>query len=134
MAQAIGTVGATLGIIWFSEVHFGTSLAESSVMRIAVGLNNDLAGDSTFSGDAPVVRTFNNYGEFLGKNTSGIHIDEGSFIDIYVDQKNTQQPSYALLTGNEGVCIAYATHTWPDQQLYGWVGNWGKDCGVKWYA
>ena len=133
MSKAIGTVGATLGTIWFSEVHFAPSMAESSAMRVAVGLNNDLAGGSTFSGDAPDVRVFNDYGDFIAINNTGLHIGEGGFVDIYIEQHNTQQPTYGLLTGNEGICIAYVTQTWPDQQNYGWVGNWGRDCGVPWY-
>lgn len=136
MSKVIGSLGTYLGIYWFSEVHFAPSVTESSVVRVAVGLNNDLAGGSTFSGDAPDISIWNNYGDLLGVNTTKdpTHIGEGGFVDIFVDQGNTQQPTYALLKGNEGICIGYITHTWPDQQIYGWIGNWGKDCGVPWYV
>ena len=134
MAQAIGIVGAVLGIVSFMETHFAVSRAQSSSVRIAVGLNSDLAEGSTLSGDSPDIMLANSHGERIGYNFAAAPIREGSFVDIYVDQHNTQQAPYALFRGREGVCIAYITLKWPDEQKYAWVGNWGKDCGVKWYV
>ncbi|KAK4677392.1 hypothetical protein QC764_405770 [Podospora pseudoanserina] len=42
--------------------------------------------------------------------------------------------TYALFTANDNaICVASASITWPNGDQYGWVGDWGRECGGSWY-
>ena len=131
LTSGIGTVGAIFGIISFAETHVEKKDPPASQMRIAVGLNSYSGMDS--DGDVPDVRLWDETGSFLGIELGEGHIDEGSFADVVVDQSRMAQPTYAMLSGNRnGICLAYLLQTWPDQQNYAWVGDWGWACDQHW--
>lgn len=133
--SSIGVVDGVITMFNFVQNHIPTvAEKESSTIRVAVGINVDAVGH-TSGGDAPDVRLYNEEGALIGKNMQAGDIGGGSFKDIDVAQEDKQQPTYALLTGNkDAVCIAYLSQVWPDGQPYGWVGSWGRECGVPWYV
>ena len=131
---SIGVVDGVITTFNFVQNHIPSAKKEASTIRVAVGINVDAVAH-TSGGDAPDVRLYNEEGKELGKNTDSGDISGGSFKDIDVSQKDKQQPTYALLTGHkDAVCIAYLTSVWPDGQPYGWIGSWGRECGVPWYV
>lgn len=130
LGDVLGNTAAFVGIYGFNEAH--TTEGPHSVARVAVALN-DFAGMDA-DGDGPDIRLWDDYGNFLGMEADPGHIKAGNFKDIHIDQKgSTAQPTYALISANNNaICIAYLLLTWPDNQNYGWVGNWGHTCGQPW--
>ena len=130
---ALGNTAAVLGIWSFAEIHLPgiKRKTPTSRMRVVVGLSGSEQKDT--AGDCPDIRLWGETFNFLGMEADPGFISEGGYIDVIIDQKTTEQPTYALLSGNKnGVCIAYLLQTWPDEQKYGWVGNWGRACGQPW--
>lgn len=94
-------------------------------------------------GHLPTVRLWNEALEFLGWNSKptkvqggGDKIEDGTSAHFLVnhDANNAQQAAYTLFSAREdSICIAYAGILWPDDNEYGWLGDWGKACGHKWY-
>ncbi|KAK0744364.1 hypothetical protein B0T21DRAFT_357705 [Apiosordaria backusii] len=91
-----------------------------SKVTITVGLDVP-SGLNNTGGDLPDVRLF---------------VGDGSTGEIKIDHKddNGQQATYALFTANDNaICVASASITWPNGDEYGWVGDWGRECGGSWY-
>ena len=42
-------------------------------------------------------------------------------------------PTAELFAGNDAICIAAIGATLIDGSKWGWVGDWGKICGLNWY-
>lgn len=133
-ASIVGLHASTLGLISFFANELPQPVPIYAVVRVGVGLNKK-DGLSESDGEEPDVRLWNNFGDPLGTNIGDKElIVDGSYKDINVPE-NGQQPTYALLTANNNaICLAYVTQTWPDGQNYGWVGNWGRECGKEWYV
>lgn len=131
--DVIGVLSGILGIAQFGIDNFGASDTGGSVVRFQVGLNSD-GGLSNAGGDIPDIRLFNEVGDFLGGSYNPGFIEDGTTgSDIRVTQKKEQQATYALFTANDdAVCLAYVSIVWPDEQKYGWLGSWGRQCGVPW--
>lgn len=103
-----------------------------SAMRVAVALTSE-TGPFHAGGDCPDIRLWDESGEKLGEKMNPGWIEDGDFRDVVIDQLGKHQPTYALLSANKnGMCIAYLQQTWPDQQEYVWIGNWGETCGYPW--
>ena len=132
IGSIIGIPAGFLGIFNFFEGHIPKAQHPHTVMRIGLALNGPV--EMEFDGNAPDVRLWNEFAEFLGMSVGDKKsIEDGGFKDIKIEQENTQQPTYAVLSANyDAVCIAYLSFTWPDDQHYGWVGNWGATCDYPW--
>jgi hypothetical protein len=80
-----------------------------------------------------MIRVYNDNEQILG-STGGGYIRTGEFQDFKISQANGQQAAFAILYGStDAVCVPYVTTTWTDGQQFGWVGDWGKVCGLDWY-
>lgn len=134
LLDVIGVVSGLLGIYQFAADNFASSDKGGSVVRVQVGLDNP-GGLSNAGGDLPDVRLFNEVGDFLGASYDPGHIDDGTNgKDITVTQTAEQQATYGLFTANDdAICIAYLSIVWPDEQKFGWTGDWAQQCGLSWY-
>lgn len=102
------------------------------MVRIQVGLNR-AGGLSSADGDLPDVRLFNEAGEFLGGKYDPGSIDDGTAKDIKIKQSAEQQAAYGLFTSNDNaICIAILSIVRPDEQRFGWTGDWAKACNGPW--
>lgn len=133
IVSVIGVISGLLGIYQFGADNFGSSDDGGSVLRFQVGLDSP-NGLSNSGGDLPDVRLFNEVGEFLGITADPGTIEDGTTgSDIRVTQSSEQQATYGLITANDNaICIAYLSIVWPDEQKFGWTGDWGKECGAPW--
>lgn len=114
---------------------FGDKDGENSVIKLTVGLDVE-GGLQNAGGDLPDVRLFNEAGKFLGINADPGDISEGTTAEIKVKHKKDlgQQAAYALFSANDNaICVATISITWPNGDQYGWVGDWGSECGGSWY-
>lgn len=90
-------------------------------------------------GHLPNILVFNELLEFIGWSkrpgpSDDFWVKSGEFKDMKVKLEKPNQPSVAVFDGNgDSICIAYITSTWADGQHYGWVGDWGHQCGKEWY-
>ncbi|KAI0392432.1 hypothetical protein F5Y17DRAFT_359122 [Xylariaceae sp. FL0594] len=133
--DAIGIISGALGIIQFGMDNLPKQDSVGSTVRITVGLDFD-NGLSNAGGDLPDIHLFNEVGDFLGKVTDPGKVDDGGFGDVMVKHKGNagDQAAYTLFSANDdAICIASATITWPSGDKYGWVGDWGRQCGGSWY-
>ncbi|KAI1774803.1 hypothetical protein F4818DRAFT_418994 [Hypoxylon cercidicola] len=133
--EAIGVISGVLGIIQFGADNFAAPESVGSTIRVTVGLDYS-GGLNNAGGDLPDVRLFNEGGEFIGIKVGPGKVKDGGFGDIKIDHNDdtTQQPTYALFSANnDAICIAYTSITWPNDDKYTWVGNWGHQCGGSWY-
>lgn len=101
-------------------------------MRLQIGLDGN--GLTNSGGDLPDVRLFNEVGSFLGGAYDPGTIEDGTNgHDIKVTQTKEQQATYGLFTANDNaICVAYLSIVWPDQQKFGWTGDWGQKCSSSW--
>ncbi|KAH6988572.1 hypothetical protein EDB80DRAFT_589168 [Ilyonectria destructans] len=134
--EVIGVISGLLGIVSFAQDNFGEVDTTTSSVKITVGL--DVSGGlDNAGGSMPDVRLFNEAGGFIGINNAGDSITDGSTGEVKItheDSSNGQQATYALLSANnDAICIAYMTMTWANGDQYGWVGDWGSECGATWY-
>jgi hypothetical protein len=147
MPDVIGIISGALGIVSFLPSLFPSASETSSAMRLGVGLNGDAGGN------VPYILVYNaNYENIGGYDPNHQHcqsngwgsttcydrfdeIERGQFVDLEIFQPTNQQPVYVKLEqpANDGICLAYITHTWPDGHQYGWVGDFGAYCGADWY-
>ncbi|KAH7140221.1 hypothetical protein B0J13DRAFT_637641 [Dactylonectria estremocensis] len=134
--EVIGVISGILGIISFAQDNFGEVDSTTSSVKITVGLDVT-DGLSDAGGSLPDVRLFNEAGDFIGISNSGDSITDGSTGEVKItheDASNGQQATYALFSANnDAICIAYLTMTWANGDQYGWVGDWGSECGASWY-
>lgn len=117
-AEVIGVVSGVLGIFSFLQDNFAGSDNPNSKLRVVVGLDGT-QGLENAGGGAPDVRLFNENLGFLGAAYDPGFITSGTNFDITIDQSEAQQPTFALLTGNDdAICIAYLSQTWPDGESF----------------
>ncbi|GAP85847.1 hypothetical protein SAMD00023353_1401440 [Rosellinia necatrix] len=135
VVEAIGLISGFLGIIQFGIDNIPEVESVGSTVRVRVGL--DFNGRlSNTGGDLPDIRLFNEAGEFIGITADPGTVKSGMAGDITVEHKSNlgQQATYTLFSANnDAICIAYASITWPNGEEYGWVGDWGRQCGGSWY-
>lgn len=133
--RVISAISGLLNVITFGQDMFSQPDPVGSKVKITVGLDVP-GGLNNAGGDLPDVRLFNEAGKFLGIAADPGSIGDGSTGEIKVDHKddNGQQATYALFTANDNaICVASASITWPNGDQYGWVGDWGRECGGSWY-
>ncbi|KAH6888517.1 hypothetical protein B0T10DRAFT_606890 [Thelonectria olida] len=135
VVEVLGVIGTLLGIVQFGMDNFESPETAKSILKVGVGLDYD-GGLTNAGGDLPDVRLFNEGGDFLGMTVDPGKVKSGSggVVEVPHDSDNGQQATYALLSANtDAICVAYVTITWPDGNEYGWVGDWGQQCGATWY-
>lgn len=131
MAEVIGIISGLLGIYSFYGSLFGGSSAYTSVVRVAAGLNGN--GLSGADGSLSSIRLYN-YNQEILANVGGGSVGSGGFKDFPISQINNQQAVYVqLYASNDAICIPAVTITWVDGHHYGWVGDFGYQCGLNWY-
>ncbi|KAI0015966.1 hypothetical protein F4780DRAFT_31477 [Xylariomycetidae sp. FL0641] len=133
--EAIGVISGVLGIIQFGMDNFPAADGSSSKVRVAVGLDTE-GGLQNGGGDLPDVRIFNEGGGFLGLSPDPGTVGSGGFGDVSIthDSGDNQQATYALFSANDdAICVAFTSITWPDDNKYSWIGDWGRQCGGSWY-
>ena len=144
MAAAAGIIMGVIGLAMggVGMVPLGKSFApdktdETTTVRIGVGTS--LKDEATTGGDTPGIAIFDVVGRKIGDaRGSDSNIDDGSFKDIKVisyDGMGGRQAEYLSISkgGNDALCIAYITVTWPDNSKYVWSGDVGYSCGAHWY-
>ncbi|KAK0646753.1 hypothetical protein B0T16DRAFT_429522 [Cercophora newfieldiana] len=129
--EGLGFISSFITIISFAAEVFAPPEPASSVIKIGVGLDG-----TTFGGDLPDIRLFNNLGEFIGISSDPGHIGDGGTAEIKVSHSgdNSQQAAYTLFSANDNaICISMASITWPDGSQFAWVGDWAQKCNLDWY-
>lgn len=113
---------------------------DTIIYSFRIGLNGagrEFGEDQLYGaeGDTPNVIVYDNQAAYLGEviGRKGKCSDGADNCVQYV--KDIQkQPAYGLLVGGDDeVCLASATVTYPGGDQYGWVGNWAHTCGRPWY-
>lgn len=136
----VPVLGFVSGKLQFLEMLLDSlsRMPGGSVLRFATGLgggNSPLIGAG---GDLPSIRLFNENGmKIVNVRRPGI-IMSGDTEDVTLSHRHyvNNQAAYALFGSRENsdpICIAYLGIAWPDGSKYGWVGDWGRQCGSPWY-
>ena len=125
----------------------------NSIVRIAVALNDIVAGPTQADGQAPSLVAFNEDKRYIGASNWNAkdHVKSGSFVDVVVHQVTTikgqtewydemrtdwtaQKWAYLQVLGrDDAVCVAYIGQTWPNGEQRGWLGDMGRACGKRWF-
>lgn len=149
VASIFGIASGAVSLIRAAISCFPDGQSSSTVVRIGVGL--DGGGLSGAGGNVPEIRLFDANYQSLGSKEENddcdayacgtgcisFHNDEmnnGEFFDAKISQDSNRQPVYTeiQMMRDDGICLAYASSTWPDGSHYAWVGDWGWQCGVDW--
>lgn len=132
-----------LGLRGLGLIPLFTSFApdrtdQTTTVRIGVGTSLDSSVET--KGDTPGIALFDVAGRRIGEN-KGNHknIGDGSFKDLTITADSDvggRQAEYISISkgGNDALCIAYLTVTWPDNSKYIWSADVGFSCGANWYA
>ena len=144
MAAAAGLIMGVIGLAMggVSMVPLSKSFApdktdETTTVRIGVGTSLD--SSATTGGNVPGVALFDTVGRKIGESKgSKDKIGDGSFKDIKVvadGDVGGRQAEYVSISkgGNDALCVAYVTMTWPDNSKYIFSGDVGYSCGGFWY-
>ncbi|KAI0164596.1 hypothetical protein GGR57DRAFT_514602 [Xylariaceae sp. FL1272] len=143
MADAIGFVGDVLGLWSFATENFGTYDPKASVYQIRVGENGK---DDPNADDSPIlygadgaidhVEAYNDVGNLIGTG-DGADFTSGATVEItaiQVDDNTQQAVTTRFFATDDAVCIAYITEqSEQEDHKYGWTGDWGYTCGLKYY-
>ncbi|KAI0399197.1 hypothetical protein F4802DRAFT_611085 [Xylaria palmicola] len=137
--EILGVINEILSLVKFGtgDVPQGRSSGKSRV-RIILGLDlkTPHGGETGMGGDIPDIYLWNEIGGFLGVAPDPGKVQQGRVTDVTVKHRPGagEQATYTLFSANDdAVCIASAAITWPDGGMYGWVGDWGHQCGGSWY-
>ncbi|KAI9642417.1 hypothetical protein NHQ30_009222 [Ciborinia camelliae] len=137
MAQVIGILFGAISLLPMLSTTQPDLTAQTSTIRIAAGTSIN-SKDST-SGNTPGIRLFDVVGRAIGEKAgSKKKIADGSFADIQIvapKDVGARQAQYMSVVsgGNDALCIAYISVTWPDGGQQTWTGDIGKQCGGFWY-
>ncbi|KAL1878532.1 hypothetical protein VTK73DRAFT_7873 [Phialemonium thermophilum] len=131
MADVIGVISSAITIWEFFDSLFGNSSPAYTTVRVAAALNGN--GLSGADGTVSSIRTYNENQGLIG-NSGSLYVANGGFTDFQIDQANDQQATYIqVYASDDAICIPYISVTWVDGGKYGWVGDWGQECGLEWY-
>ncbi|KAH8602512.1 hypothetical protein B0O99DRAFT_679511 [Bisporella sp. PMI_857] len=135
LMNTIGIISGIAGTIQFGIDNFKEPERTGSSIKIAVGLDYK-GGLQNSGGDLPDIRLWSENGEFLGMKADPGKVKNGNVGTVKVNHKkgNGAQATYALFSANnDAICIAYVSITWPDENKYAWLGDWGDKCGGSWF-
>ena len=132
MSGIIGVLDGAISLVTFAADAFAElSKSESVGLRIRVGLDSE-KGLSNAGGKIDEIRIYNENDQLLGSSAGG-EIGSGEYSDFVIDQINKQQALRTVIVGgDDAVCVAFMTYNTVDAQ-YGWTGDWGCVCGMRWY-
>ena len=148
--SVLGLIDTTISIFNLISGLIPNSSGPSSVLRMGVGHNvngglQDAGGHvpwvSAYSVDWKNVGNYNpNSRSCVSNGFSTVCVDNyatiknGDYKDLKLAQTSGTQPLYIEMNmvKNDGICLAYLTHTWPDGHKYGWLGDWAKQCKQDW--
>lgn len=106
------------------------------MVRIGAGLNGANGPNGQLSaadGNVRYLLTYNQNQEYVGGRAGG-YIASGGFADYKIGQNGNQQTPFLQIEAAENaICIPYVTITWPDGRHLGWMGDYGRICGLNWY-
>lgn len=132
MATVIGLIGDGIGILSFLASLFGSSSSNVANVRVYAGLSG-YQGLSSPDGSISSIKLFNENQQLIGTG-GGSNVGSGGFHDFHINQVNQNQAAYAqIFAGGDAICIPYVTTTWVDGGQYGFVGDFGGECGLHWY-
>ncbi|KAL8293856.1 hypothetical protein RB597_007648 [Gaeumannomyces tritici] len=145
----LGPVSGVVTIVSFVLSFFppAPKTPKNSSMRLGVGMNAAAEGNVprvlVYNSDHANIGGYNPNKRFCSSNGWGgttcydryEKVGRGQFVDLEIFQTSNQQPQYIMLeqVDNDGICLAYATHTWPDGNKFAWIGDWAETCGRHWY-
>lgn len=134
VVQVIGAVSGLLSIFHFFQEQFHNAGDSSIGYSFKVGLDGAGGGLSNAGGNIPDIRAYNEHGELIGKKINDkTYCGPGDDNCLSQINKVHQQPTYTLFSGNnDAICIAWVSVTFPGQDKYAWIGNWGQQCGAAW--
>ncbi|KAL9108924.1 MAG: hypothetical protein Q9227_006320 [Pyrenula ochraceoflavens] len=133
----IGLAMGGIGMVPLSKSFAPDKSDQTTTVRIAVGTSLDDSANT--HGNTPGIALFDVVGRKIGSvGGSSSVIADGSFSDIKVvagDDMGGRQAEYVSISngGNDALCIAYISMTWPDGSQYIWSGDVGYSCGGHWY-
>lgn len=143
IVTAIGVASKVLKIYQFAEDKFGPKENTNDRVTFTFKIGLDGAGVAegwepmnNAGGNVPDIRVYNEHGEHLGRSINDKKKCNSGQDNCYnIVGGVNQQPTYALFSGNnDAICIAWIGVTWPGQDKYAWVGNWGRQCDAPWYV
>jgi hypothetical protein len=134
MAEVIGVVSGGIGILQFIASLFASHNPNVAIVRVSAALDGpNGAPPQQAEGTVAQVRLYNENQQIIG-NAGGGFVGNGGFSDFSIGQINNQQSTYVqIAASNDAICIPYATTTWVDGSKFGWVGDFGQQCGLDWY-
>jgi hypothetical protein len=136
--KVVGLLFGAIDMVSMAQSMIPERAGADTIVRIGVGTSINKA-DST-GGDTPGIRLFDvmgrNIGETRGSKKS--KIVDGGYKDITVKAvkgMETVQAQYVSISkgGNDALCVAYISLTWPDGSNKAWYGDVGSECGGHWY-
>ncbi|KAM0425253.1 hypothetical protein ACHAPT_009570 [Fusarium lateritium] len=135
MVNVLGILGAAVSVFTILDTLF-TKLPKgrSSLVSVRAGLDGKKLGSGTMGGKIGSIRTWNNNEKRLGEKKN-LKIESGDLLEVEVPQDNGQQATYVSIAATgDAVCIAYVVITWVGGERYAWLGDFGRVCGLPWYA
>lgn len=142
MAAAVfKVIGLVMGAIDMAPMLQSMLPARTGVeTTVRIGVGTSIHKDANTGGDTPGIRLFDVMGRDIGeaRGSKKNKIVDGGYKDITVKAAKGmegRQAQYISISkgGNDALCIAYITMTWPDGQNKAWYGDVGADCGGHWY-
>lgn len=141
LVNVIGVIAGVFSVFGFIQTQADRAGRGDLLFNFKIGLDGARAPDmpplTNAGGNLPDIRVFDNQGNFLGmviNDHNKCESGEDNCIAT-VPGPIKQQPSYALFTANDdALCVAWASVTYPGGDMYGWVGNWAKECNAAWSA
>ncbi|KAL1882155.1 hypothetical protein Daus18300_000640 [Diaporthe australafricana] len=138
--DVLGLISGAMGLWSFVEDMFPAQEADHSTFKVFVGLdqtaNPSDPGDCCLTGAGGSIhysKLFNDRGELIGYGGEE-KLSSGSAQTISMWQKVPQQAvTTELISNKDAICIAAIGATLIDGTRWGWVGDWGKICGINWY-
>lgn len=140
--MVVGALGVVSGILGIFSVSSDLSKENDAdyVYHFAAGLDGAGPADDRLDGaggQLPRIIPFNEHGERIccGKKNGVCRTgDTRCRVFLKAEKENHQQPSYTLFKArkNDPICLAWITVEFPEKTTYGWIGNWGQECGAPW--
>lgn len=137
--EIFNVVSGVVGIASFAATLFPSKPAVN--LRVWAGLNGS-PGDGShppstgMEGGISYYYLYDEHQNQVLYNKQSFNIASGGLLDSGFGISGALQTPYIQIHGNpsNSVCIAYMTTTWVGGAgTYGWLGDWGQQCGASWY-
>ena len=107
-----------------------------TTVKITLGMELDRSLPASLSGNVPGVALWDELGRSIGTVPgSGTILPQGNFVNVEIQAKEevgNVRPSYLAVStdGDDAICIAALTITFPDGANAAWNGDIGATCGA----